>query len=141
MGRIKLLILIALFSLNANAQTNIKGAIKDDKDEPIISASVILKDSTGKVISYTYSIGFGKFNLSTNKKGKFILTANSMGFEIKSIVILIDDKDIQDVIFNLTPKINELEEVIVTSARPITIDGDKVVYDVKSFLQGNELKV
>lgn len=141
MGRIKLLITIVLFSLNSNAQINIKGVIKDDKGEPIISASVILKDSANKVISYTYSNSFGKFNLSTNKKGKFTLTANSMGFEIKSIVILIDDKDIQDVIFNLTPKINELEEVIVTSARPITIDGDKVIYDVKSFLQRNEQTV
>lgn len=141
MGRIKLLIAIVLFSLNANAQTNIKGAIKDDKDAPIISASVILKDSTGKVISYTYSNSFGKFNLSTNKKGKFILTANSMGFEIQSIEVLIDVKEIQDVIFNLTPKINELTEVIVTSDRPITVDGDKVIYDVKSFLQGNEQTV
>lgn len=141
MGRIKLLITIVLFSLNSNAQTRINGTINDDKDEPIISASVILKDSTGKVFSYTYSNGFGKFELSTNKKGKFILTANSMGFEIKSIDLLIDNKEIQDVNFNLTPKINELTEVIVTSTRPITIDGDKVIYDVKSFLQGNEQTV
>jgi hypothetical protein len=141
MGRVKLLITIVLFSLNSNAQTRINGTINDDKDEPIISASVILKDSTGKVISYTYSNGFGKFGLSTNKKGKFILTANSIGFEIKSIDLLIDNKEIQDVNFNLTPKINELTEVIVTSSRPITIDGDKVIYDVKSFLQGNEQTV
>ena len=141
MGRIKLIIIVAFISINAIAQTNINGILKDDKDEPIVSASIILKDSTGKVISYTYSNSFGRFNLSTNKKGKFILTANSMGFEIESIDILIEDKDIQDVIFNLTTKMNELEEVIVTSARPITIEGDKVIYDVKSFLQGNEQTV
>jgi hypothetical protein len=141
MGRIKLIIIVAFISINAIAQTNINGILKDDKDEPIVSASIILKDSTGKVISYTYSNSFGSFNLSTNKKGKFILTANSMGFEIKSIDILIEDKDIQDVIFTLTTKMNELEEVIVTSARPITIEGDKVIYDVKSFLQGNEQTV
>jgi hypothetical protein len=141
MGRIKLIIIVAFISINAIAQTNINGILKDDKDEPIVSASIILKDSTGKVISYTYSNSFGSFNLSTNKKGKFILTANSMGFEIKSIDILIEDKDIQDVIFTLTTKMNELEEVTVTSARPITIEGDKVIYDVKSFLQGNEQTV
>jgi hypothetical protein len=141
MGRIKLIIIVAFISINAIAQTNINGILKDDKDEPIVSASIILKDSTGKVISYTYSNSFGSFNLSTNKKGKFILTANSMGFEIKSIDILIEDKDIQDVIFTLTTKMNELEEVIVTSARPITIEGDKVIYDVKSFLHGNEQTV
>lgn len=141
MGRIKLLITIMLFSLNANAQTNIKGVIKDGKDEPIISASVILKDSANKVISYTYSNGLGKFNISTNKKGKITLTANSIGFEQKNIEISLNDSDILDVVFNLKPKINELKEVIVTSPRPITIDGDKVIYDVKSFLQGNEQTV
>jgi hypothetical protein len=141
MGRVKLLIAIVLFSFNSNAQTKIKGAITDDKDEPIISASVILKDTTGKIISYTYSNGFGKFDLSTNKKGKYNLTANSMGFEQKNIEISINENDILDVVFNLKPKINELKEVIVTSARPITIDGDKVIYDVKSFLQGNEQTV
>jgi hypothetical protein len=141
MGRIKLLIAIVLFSFYSNAQTKIKGAIKDDKNEPVISASVILKDTTGKIISYTYSTGFGKFELNTSKKGKFIMTANSMGFEIKSIDVLIDKNDILDVVFNLKPKINELKEVIITSTRPITIDGDKVIYDVKSFLQGNEQTV
>lgn len=138
---IKLIIAILFFSLKASAQSKIIGVIKDSKNEPIISASVILKDTIGNVILNTYSNAFGKFELSTNKKGKFILSANSMAFEINSIDVFIDDKDVQDVIFNLRPKINELKEIIVTSSRPITIDGDKVIYDVKSFLQGNEQTV
>lgn len=138
---IKLIIAILFFSLKASAQSKIKGVIKDSKNEPIISASVILKDTIGNVILNTYSNAFGKFELSTNKRGKFILSANSMAFEINSIDVFIDDKDVQDVIFNLRPKINELKEIIVTSSRPITIDGDKVIYDVKSFLQGNEQTV
>lgn len=141
MGRIKLFIAIVLCSINVIAQIKISGIVNDDKSGHLNSASVILKDTTGRVISYTYSNDFGKFSLSTNKKGKFILTANSMAFEINSIDVFIDDKDIQDVIFNLRPKINELKEIIVTSSRPITIDGDKVIYDVKSFLQGNEQTV
>ena len=132
---------MVLFSLNANAQTKISGIVKAEDGEPIISASVILKDSNGKITSYTYSNGFGKFDLSTNKNGKYNLAANSIGFEQKNIEISINESDILDVVFNLKPIINELKEVIVTSARPITIDGDKVIYDVKSFLQGNEQTV
>lgn len=141
MGRIKLIVAIILCSSNVIAQTKISGVVKADNGELVISASVILKDTTGKIISYTYSNGFGKFDLSTNNKGKYNLIANSMGFEQKNIEISINDSDILDVVFNLKPKINELKEVIVTSARPITIDGDKIIYDVKSFLQGNEQTV
>ncbi|MBG6060349.1 hypothetical protein IWX83_000112 [Flavobacterium sp. CG_9.1] len=61
-----------------------------------------------------------------------------MGFEQKSIDIEIEGNDIKDIVFDLTPKSNELQEVTVSAFRPITVDGDKVIFDVKSFAQGNE---
>ncbi|SHL47198.1 carboxypeptidase-like regulatory domain-containing protein [Flavobacterium xanthum] len=138
MGKIKLIVFFAFFSLNAIAQIKIAGSVIDIQNKPILSASIILKDNNGKIISYTYSNELGKYNISTNNKGKLILAANAMGFEQKSIDIEIEGNDIKDIVFDLTPKSNELQEVTVTAFRPITVDGDKVIFDVKSFAQGNE---
>lgn len=138
MGRIKWINILLIFLIYGNVQSQISGVVADDKSEPIISASVILKDNNGKIIAYTYSNEEGKFSLKVSKKGKFILAANSMGFEQKNIDIELDGLDIKGVFFNLMPKIRELQEVIVTSARPITSSGDKLIFDVKSFAQGNE---
>ncbi|MBG6060348.1 hypothetical protein IWX83_000111 [Flavobacterium sp. CG_9.1] len=73
MGKIKLIVFFAFFSLNAIAQIKIAGSVIDIQNKPILSASIILKDNNGKIISYTYSNELGKYNISTNNKGKLIL--------------------------------------------------------------------
>lgn len=142
MGKLVLLLILASLSFSAYGQNYFKGTIIDAKKEPIISASVILKDDTGAIIKYTYSDEFGKYSLKTEKKGQFMLTASSLGYEQKNINITFENNnEINTIDFVLTPKVTALKEIIIESKRPITVKKDTIIYDVKSFLQGNEQTV
>lgn len=133
---------VCLFSQFTLSQNTIKGEVKDNFNQAIISASVFLKDDFGKIISYSYTDEFGKYVLKTDKLGQFNLIASSMGFEQKNIDIIIENKnEIITIDFTLTPKITDLKEIIITSNRPITIKNDTIIFDADSFKQGNEQTV
>ncbi|UQD55771.1 TonB-dependent receptor [Flavobacterium sp. K5-23] len=143
MGKIidkSIIVFILFFCLPCWSQNKFTGKIIDNNDNAVISASVILKDSIGKIVSYTYSDKFGKYSLTSDvKMGKLILFVNSMGFEPKNIDVFINKKNDDQVIdIGLTTKQLELKEVVIKTTRPITIEGDKITFDVKSFSQGNE---
>lgn len=133
------LLLYIFASTNLFSQNTIKGEVKDNINQPIISASIILKDNTGKIITYTYTDELGKYELKTEKLGKFVLIASSMGFEQKSIDLTFGNKNEKKTIdFILTPKVTELKEIILETKRPITIKNDTIVFNADSFKQGNE---
>lgn len=141
MGRLKNIFIALIFFSYSNcfAQNKISGKIIDSSNLPINSASVILKTAEGSIVAYTYTNEFGKYDLQSDNTGTFSLSVNAMGFEQKSTTLVFEntsEKMVSD--FTLKSKPTELNEVIIQSARPITIDGDKVTYDVKSFAQGNE---
>lgn len=139
MNYFKYFILLFLFHSQSYAQTNISGEIKDDKGQAIISSSLILKDNTGNILTYTYSNELGKYSIIIEKTGKYILTVNSMAFEQKSAELTIENRNDQKTIdFVLNPKVIELKEIIIESSRPITIKKDTVIFDAKYFAQGNE---
>ena len=70
MGKLALLLILASLSFSAYGQNYFKGTIIDEKKEPIISASVILKDDTGTIITYNYTDELGKYSL--NYKGNHL---------------------------------------------------------------------
>ena len=142
MGKLTLLLILASLSFSTYGQNYFKGTIIDAKKEPIISASVFLKDNTGTIITYNYTDELGRYSLKTEKKGQFVLETASIGYEQKSININIDNNnEIKTTDFVLNPKVTELKEIIIESKRAITIKNDTIVFDVKSFLQGNEQTV
>lgn len=121
------------------SQNKISGYIFDINNQPIISASIILKDNTGKIITYTYTDELGKYELKTEKLGQFVLIASSMGFEQKSIDLTFGNKkETKTIDFILNPKVTELKEIILETKRPITIKNDTIVFNADSFKQGNE---
>ena len=124
------------------SQNIIKGVVKDENKHLINSASIILKDKTGKIITYNYTDELGKYELKTDKLGQFVITSSSMGFEQKSIELLIEDKK-ETQIFNfvLNPKVTELKEIIIESKRPFIIKNDTIIFNAGSFKQGNEQTV
>lgn len=138
MGKVITILVLFILSFNSKAQTSISGLVTDVSNKPIPSASLILKDENNKIISYTYSNELGKFQLNAIQNGNLNLFVNSMGFEQKSLSISPDNKESNTITFVLLAKSQELKEVIIKSVRPITLDGDKVTYDVKAFAQGNE---
>jgi hypothetical protein len=133
------LIFLVAVSFSTVAQNKISGKIIDASNLPISSASVTIKTADGSIVAYTYTDEFGKYDLQSDKAGTFSLSVNAMGFEQKNTTIVLENTSEKIVFdFTLISKITELNEVIIQTDRPITIDGDKVTYDVKSFLQGNE---
>lgn len=134
-----IMLFLLCYSIYSSAQNKISGKVIDPSNLPIISVSITLKAEDGSVVAYTFSDEFGKYDLQTNDSGTFSLSVNAMGFEQKSTIIVFENKS-QKILFDFTlaSKITELNEVIIQTARPITIEGDKVIYDVKSFAQGNE---
>lgn len=134
-------ILFLFFSFYISYSQNIiNGKVIDTNNLPIISASLILKDSSGKIITYTYTDELGKYILKNEKTGQFVLIASAMGFEQKSVAISLENET-KTLEFVLLPKVTELKEIIIESKRPITIKGDTIVYNANSFKQGNEQTV
>jgi hypothetical protein len=141
MLKIKYYLLFLSFSFSY-AQSLIKGEVKDLNNESIRSASIILKDNNGKIITYTYTDELGKFELKTDKLGEFILIASSMGFEQKSIDVTIENNnETKTIDFILNTKITEIKEIIIQSKRPFTIKNDSIIFNADYYKQGNEQTV
>ncbi|MCA6423660.1 MAG: TonB-dependent receptor [Chitinophagaceae bacterium] len=133
------LLLYIFASTNLFSQNTIKGEVKDKNNQSIISASIILKDNTGKIITYTYTDELDKYELKTEKLGQFVLIASSMGFEQKSIDLTFGNiNETKTIDFILNPKVTELKEIILETKRPITIKNDTIVFNADSYKQGNE---
>ena len=134
-GVIKLIIsLLPLFSFS---QTKITGTVYDDID-PIPAASVILKDTEGSIISYTFTNENGEYVVKTDAKGSFILECSSLDHNSKSKEILIQDETEIKIDFELESEIIVLCDVIAQAKRDINQRSDTIIFDAKAFAQGNE---
>ncbi|NHN25203.1 TonB-dependent receptor [Flavobacterium jejuense] len=134
--------LILFFTLLFNSiifsQTTIKGKINFDNNEKNNPVTIVLKQG-GKTIDYSYSNSDDTYILEINKFGFFTLVFSSLSFETEYINIEISSK-IKEIEKNilLTHKLIELNEVIVETNNPIKIKNDTIVFNAKSFIQGNE---
>ncbi len=131
-----LLLGMSFFSFS---QTTIIGKIVDTTNISVPYANVLVKNQEKSIIVYTFSNEEGKYKLKTNKTGKFNILFSALGFESKTVPIEIttEKQEIKiDVI--LKEKAFELDEVIVHASKPITVKKDTIVFNVKSFLKGNE---
>ena len=131
---------IFLLFLNGKVygQSEITGLILNEDQKPVLSASVILKDISGKIISYTFTNESGLYRLSTTKFGQFILIVSSLNFEQKKMDVTLEKNEFKKLDFNLISKVTELKEVIIKANRPIIVKKDTIIFETKSFLQGNE---
>lgn len=134
------LLIVCCFTLNFSySQTSISGKILDDKKKEIPFTNVLLKNPENSIIAYTFSDDGGSYKIETNKHGNFNLVISAMGFERKTILVEIPEnaKNMNlDVVLKEMPF--ELNEVIVNATKPITIKNDTIVFNVKSFMKGNE---
>lgn len=137
------IITVLLFqNLLCFSQTTISGSVKDDTNN-LYSVSIILKDSLSKsIIAYTYSDDNGNYELKTNKLGKFNLVFTSLGYESKTISVVLteEQKEIKtDVV--LKDKPIDLDEVIIKADLPMTIKEDTISFKTKFYKRGNEQTV
>ncbi len=121
------------------SQNSIKGEVKDKNNQPIISANVIVNDTSGKIVTYSYTDEFGKYIIKTEKTGRFVVIASSMGFEQKRVEVIFENhNETKKADFVLTPKATELKEILIEYKKPITIKKDTLIFNADSFKQGNE---
>lgn len=124
---------------NAQSQTIIRGTVCDSKGVAVNSASVYLKDSSNKILKYCFSDSAGKYSLPAPQIGKFMLSVTALGFERCNIQISIIQNSLQIVTdVTLVEKLEKLEPITIRSVRPITVSGDKIIFDAASFAEGNE---
>ncbi len=138
----KLWVLMIFISSSLFAQVSIKGFVKNSTKLPVISANVLLKDSTNsEIIAYsiTNSKGFYKIeNIAYN--GKAFLSVSSLGYKKESVQFnLIEvDKEL-DKNFILKEEVTLLQEVQVKAkVSPIQQKKDTVSYNVDKFTDGTE---
>jgi len=137
-----LTIIIILFQILCFSQTTISGSVKDEKDN-VFSASVILKDSLSKsIIDYSYSDNDGNYQLKINKSGKFNLLFASLGYQSKTVpIVLSPNQDSLEIDVILIEKSTNLDEVIVLAERPIRVQNDTITFKSKYFTDGSEQTV
>jgi hypothetical protein len=137
MGRtVKWLLLTLILPLSLFGQVMISGTVQDAENSLLTSASVIIKDSTQKIVTFGYTNKEGFYSLQLKNKGVFQLTVNALGYKAQTVSLNIESHTVRDVILDKDSK--ELKEVVIKHTKPVREDGDKVVFDAASFLQGNE---
>ena len=138
----KLWVLIIFISHFSSAQISIKGFVKDSTKLPIVSASVLLKDSTNsKIIAYSITDVKGFYKIENIEyKGLAFLSVSSLGYKKENTHVSLS-KENKEIIKNfiLKEQVTLLQEVqIKTSTSPIRQNKDTVFYDVKKFTDGTE---
>jgi len=122
-------------------QVTLSGKVQDTNGQPLHSASVILQDSTRKMVAFDYTNKEGNYKLQFKGGTSFLLTVNSLGHKSQTIPLRMEEgKDIsQNILLDKDAK--ELQEVVIKHVKPVSEDGDKVVFNAESFLLGNETVV
>ena len=103
------------------SQSSIKGIVKDGIDATAVFANVILKDSTGRIITYSVTENDGGFVLKTDKEGPLFLQISSLTHQNKRIDIDVMDGNDYDFKVFLNRKTVTLDEVVVHGKRYITV--------------------
>lgn len=135
-------------SLAANQPTEgiIKGTVTNEKDEPMVGASIVLVGA-GKGTSAGLS---GEFTITGVRPGKYKVQVSAIGYQTMVLDITLQDGQSRELIVQLRPGGNALNEVVVTgysrqnkrdvTGAASTISADVVsqtpATDVTAILQG-----
>ena len=134
-----LFLVLLYFSATTYSQNIISGSVINSENKALVDANAILKNTSGEIISYNFTDDLGNFLLETNLKGSFTISISAFGYENKIVEInLKQDSEHKKFDFILSPKIEELSEIIIETTRPITVKNDTIVFTAAAFLQGNE---
>lgn len=91
------------------------------------------------LIAYRFTDEKGNYEFIINKLGKYNLIFSALNYETKTIQVELIKEQV-NIVENaiLVYKPEELNEVIIPVDRPLIVKKDTIVFDAKSFAQGNE---
>jgi hypothetical protein len=124
-----------LYSQNLSKIT-IKGIVTDTTAEKMALAYVmLLNPSDSTMLNYTRGDDKGAFEFKNIRNTKYILKVSYINYLPLSVQVGPFENEINDIGFvKIKPIAKELMEVVVRTARaPLTIRGDTIEYDARSF--------
>ncbi|UUV22703.1 carboxypeptidase-like regulatory domain-containing protein [Paenimyroides aestuarii] len=118
----------------------INGTITDEGGNKIPLVTIqLINNTTNKIITYTQTNSLGNFTIATNNNA-FPLKLKVQHFSYESKELILDTNEFLNVV--LEAKTNELTEIIIdTKAYDVIKKGDTLQYNLKSLLNGSELKL
>lgn len=139
---IKLLLLLLLSSAVFAQNRVITGVVTDTLNKPLDYANVmaIPKSEQGKML-FAITEPNGSYSLEIDARFSYELSVSYMGYHAQTKNIEPND-NIKKVEFRLTPQDNQLDEIIIDyDYQPIVVKKDTVIYNLNSFVNGNERKL
>ena len=137
--KILLSLFFILFSYAFYGQ-EINGTITDEAGNKIPLVTIqLINSTTNKTISYTQTNSLGNFTIATNSN-PIPLKLKVQHFSYESKEFILDTNEFLDIV--LEAKTNELAEIIIDAkAYDVIKKGDTLQYNLKTLLNGSELKL
>ncbi|MBZ9777790.1 carboxypeptidase-like regulatory domain-containing protein [Psychroflexus sp. CAK8W] len=141
--RFILLLLCLFFTFLVQAQEfKIKGQILEKETNlPLEGSSIVVSTSSKSILGYTYSTENGRYELAVDSEADSLsIKVSSFGYESQEIMISNTKSTInQD--FELTPKVEQLNTVVLETEEKIKVNRDTVAYRVSAFADETEQTV
>lgn len=124
----------------ASAQVAVDGKVRNSSGAPIPFATLMVIDTLrNNIAAYTSASKIGDYNFTISNPGIYYLIGRALGHKADTTLLKITDqykfltKDL-----TLREDVQNLKEVIVSSAQPVIVKRDTIIIDAKSFALGNE---
>ncbi len=120
------------------SQNIIFGKLTNDENENLENINVVLKKND-KIIKYTFTDKNGIYKLITNENENLSINFSSISYKPLNKEVKFTEKT-SNIELNvvLDKSLFELDEIVFKVNRDIKVKNDTIVFNAKSFLQGNE---
>lgn len=138
-----LFFLVFFVSFISYSQTHtLTGLVTDDENKPLERANVIAKPlQENTQLKFAIADNKGRYRVELENAVKYEVTVSYIGFTEEVLIVEPNSIPITHN-FNLKPTGAQLKEIIIKHEfKPIIIKKDTLVFDVKSFANGNERKM
>ncbi len=137
---IKVFLLINFYSFS-QTQT-ISGVVSDTLNNPLESANIIaISSAKNAQLKFAIADNKGRYKLELDAGFRYEVTVSYIGY-VDSVLIVEANSTLTSHNFKLTPTGEKLKEIIIKyDYKPIVVKKDTLIYDVKSFVNGNERKM
>lgn len=131
------------FSIFSFSQTHyLSGFVLSELNEPLESANIIakpLQDNT--TLKYAIADNKGRYRIELETSVKYEITVSYIGYA-EEVLTIEPNSNITSHNFKLKATGEKLKEIVIKHEfKPIIIKKDTIIYDVKSFANGNERKL
>lgn len=140
---IRLIIVFIFFTSFSFSQTKtFSGIVSDDTNKPLESANVIaVPFEKNASLKFSIADNKGRYKIELETKLRYQITISYIGY-LDEIFILESNSEQTSHDFKLKPSGENLKEIVIKhDFKPVVVKKDTLVFNVKSFTNGNERKM